>query len=117
MLKDEKRKKMLGNFINFEGDLQQISKQILEHGWDYEGDPVIITKENVRNVLQNYIEGKITSEDVQKWADFLEVREDVDYFEHDEDVLSQIIHELANPDIEGVLSLDRAKNVLKSKTI
>lgn len=109
---NDKRKWLLKQVIQFKPDWENLTKDLLAFDWDYEGEPVFLDKENISKVLELYIEGDIEEKTVYRWADFLEVREDVDYPEEYEGVISEILLELANPDTHGRLTLGNARKML-----
>lgn len=75
----------------------------------YPWDPVeweeniVVKSKNIADVLSRYLEWKVSYEYLVDWADFLELREDVDYEEEKEAVTWEIIHILANPLLEWKL--------------
>lgn len=103
---------LIENFIRYNGDLRQIAKDLNQFQWDYEGQPAILDKQALQIVLRRYANGDLSVNDIYKWADFLELREDIDFAERDAEQLSEIMHALANPLLEGELTQERAKKWL-----
>jgi hypothetical protein len=68
------------------------------------------SKQDFLNVLKKCRDGLISYEDLENWADAIELRDDIG-FEADE--MLEIIFELANPDINGQLSKERLEEMIK----
>lgn len=107
--KQQERKVALKNIIEGKGNFASQVNILSGHDWDFEEQAVTLDKTALQNYLQYYLSGSLTEEDVYKWADFLEVREDVDYPEDEEKIISEIMHALATPELEGPLTKDRAR--------
>ena len=82
----------------------------LAGGWDLEISVVVLTARDLCAVLTQFVELAISAGEVADWADFLEVRDDVDF---DDGLLKEAIHELANPVLHGSLTTPRAHTLLK----
>lgn len=109
---DHNRVLFLNAVINMQPDYGIAMKALEEYGWDFNGNPLMIQSSVFKEILSGFVEEKIAATDIHIWAEFLELREDVDFFENDEPILSQILYELANPDLEGELTKDRAKSLI-----
>jgi len=76
--------------------------------WD--SDPLVsVSKDDVSTVLQSFIEGVVTASFVGEWAEMLESRDDV-YFADFR--IERAVFTLANPALEGELSVELARNLL-----
>jgi hypothetical protein len=109
MKKNEERRVLLKKALYLDDDFSMIVKKLSEYEWDYEGIPVILDRETLKNILSRYLSGELSQTAVYEWADFIELRDDIDYPEENENLLSEIIHDLANPRIEGELTMDRTR--------
>jgi hypothetical protein len=67
-----------------------------EYGWDSEAALFAVTREHVLAMLQRYLSGDLTAEQLTDWADLLECREDLAYESQSSERLQQAIFELAN---------------------
>ncbi len=112
MKPNQKRMNLLIKVINSEENFLEAMAELREYDWDFNETPAIIQRSAFKNILLLYIEGKLSAEKIYEWANFLELREDVDFLEKDEPLLSEILHELANPDLEGDLTSTRAKAII-----
>ena len=70
------------------------------------GKDFVLNRSAVIEVLQAFLAGSITSQNVVEWADFFDVNENV---ELESDVLlPDVLFELSSPEINGELDVDRA---------
>ena len=86
------------------------AESALVDGWDMDIAVVVLTARDISEVLTRFTEHSLSAELVADWADFLELRDDVDY---DSPSVKELVHELANWEIEGLLSTERARQLLK----
>lgn len=112
MQNNHDRISLLKKFVNVEADLRTLEKQITAFGWDYDGDPMILDRNHLKTILSNYLQGKMTGDDVVFWAEFLELRDDIDYSLDKGKTIASIVHCLANPDLEGELTIQKANELL-----
>jgi hypothetical protein len=111
-----KRIELLNKLIEFEGSVEKIQQQLDQFGWDSVHDLVILRKEHLLKVLSYYVNEKLNSLEVEKWANAIESREDIGFEEDSIDLIKEIIYELANPQLTEDLTKDRA-NILKNKLL
>lgn len=71
-----------------------------------------LTEKNVNRALAKYVEGSITEENIEKWANFLEMNENVVYEKGFEDWISHVLFVLSTPSINGPITPDLAKELL-----
>jgi hypothetical protein len=109
MKTNEKRIALLKQVLKAESGFQFSIKELSHYNWDYDGSPALLDKATIKDILSRYAAGKLSQEAVYEWADFIELRDDIDYLENEEDMVADILHELANPDTEGELTMDRAR--------
>lgn len=105
-LMDNERLKALEDLLNFSLTTTELSKNLRSFSWDYDGEPVIILRIHVLDVLNRFIAGEIHSKEIENWANLIECREDLDA-EHDfTKEINDVIFKLANPILEGELSIE-----------
>ena len=113
------------NRLDLVRDLLQLSQpvsllraRLAELDWDYQGDGVSLTQHHVKFVLTRYLSGELSSSDVELWANLVEGRDDICVASEDAAHLSDVLHELANPELTEPLNAARAGqlvDVLKSE--
>lgn len=112
MKANEKRVTLVKKIVKADSDFQSLMEELSNYDWDFDGEPVFLDKEDIKNLLTRFIAGSVSMDSVHEWADFLELRDDVDYPEDQEVLLSEVMHDLANPVTEGELTVDRVKQLL-----
>jgi hypothetical protein len=73
-------------------------------GWDSGQDLVSLSRADARRLLDCYSRGGLGAEDCAIWADALEGRDDLGYEQGQEDLLTNFLFEIANPEINGPLT-------------
>jgi hypothetical protein len=108
----ENRYKFLQELFEFEKPLDTISAQLKSLDWDFDGEPLVLEKKHVASALNLYISGAKSANQLERWANLIEMREDIDFGEADEKLINDTIYKLANPELEGELTLERCKQYL-----
>lgn len=104
------RKIILENLIKLSTDISSITKQLERYEWDTVIPLVILSKFDVINILKKFLQDKITSNILVEWANLIEMRDDIDF---EDDMIVDIIFELANPEINGEITYERINYLLK----
>jgi len=107
---NELRKSVLTNILNLSQDFRKLKQELLKFSWDSE-ELVILQRTHLKNAITKFLIGEFSNEDVIDWANIIESREDIGYEALYEDVIKQIIFELANPEIHYELDRVRAEKI------
>ena len=99
--------------IEWRRPLDELVVVLANYPWDYEGPTVKLCVGHVRGALTKYLEGRVTAKNVEDWADAIELRDDIDYEREHEEVLAEVMHELANPVLTETLTPERARQLHK----
>ncbi len=95
-------------------------RELGSFGWDWAGEPLLTLKrEDLLRIIDRFLAAEITAEQLQEWAENLEVREDVAFDEDEKELLDDVFFRLATPFINEPLtieSVNRLKNILLRKT-
>ena len=83
--------------------------------WDSE-EVVTLRRSHVITVLNKLVLGEWSPDEVEQWADLLEGRDDVGLEPGHEDVLKQVIFDLANPALQGPLDARAADGLMRRLT-
>ena len=86
-------------------------EQLKALSWDVDQPSVTLDRADVIGILDRYLADQLSATQVQEWADLLECREDVAYSKVYEAALSAAIFRLANPELEGQLSVEVASSL------
>ena len=89
---------ILLNLINFAKDMSAIKSDLAKIGFNSESELVRITKNTIANILNSVIDKEISYDLLEEWANLIECREDIGY---EDEILQEIIFELANPCLYG----------------
>ncbi|MDR3492676.1 MAG: hypothetical protein P4M12_11665 [Gammaproteobacteria bacterium] len=111
-----KRIELLNKLIKLEEPVGIITKKLEEYGWDSPCDLVTLKRENLLNILNLYIEGKLKDTEVEDWANAIESREDIGAENGSKELIEESIYELANPYLTENLTSTRAK-ILREKLV
>lgn len=106
--KNLNRTNLIKKIISYEDVTDQAFAELSSYEWDFDGNPVSFGAQDIRHILKLYLDKKISAQDIDKWANFLECRDDVEPHVS----IAEILFELANPDIQGELTEARAKALL-----
>ena len=71
--------------------------------------PERLTESDVIATLHRFHRGRASAEDVANWAEFLEVRDDVEFAS---ELVSSVVFELANPELEEPLTERHAQELM-----
>lgn len=88
--------------------ISQTVDAVRRFAWDSESDLVILTRAHCIAVLDRFLAGELSAEQVEAWADALECREDVG---HETSMVGEVIHALASPAIHGALTAGLAEDL------
>ena len=95
----KKRKTLVTQLVNYEGDPQRLVEELRKFGWDCDKELAEIKIEQIEKVLKLYLKHEISENDLKIWAECLECREDISFETTHEEVISETIFLLANPEI------------------
>jgi hypothetical protein len=105
------RSNILSSLIERRAPLDQLEESL--NRFDFDSEPLITLKAtHVRSILEDYLAGKVTAEYVERWADLIEVRDDIEYDAGHQVDIKRYIHDLANPVLSGPLDRDGASQIL-----
>jgi hypothetical protein len=91
------KKELLTMLIDAPSDLRVIAAALGKFAWDSDVTLVTLTREHMQRVLQRYHSGEISSSQLESWANAIEGREDIGFEPGCENLLNEIIYQLANP--------------------
>ncbi|QDH80579.1 hypothetical protein FKX85_16640 [Echinicola soli] len=102
------RENTLNELLNFERRLVELRYSLSVLEWDSEEEIVTLTLNHLKNILNRYLEKELSDNDIYEWANLIEMREDIRLDPTHEDLLKELIFELANPEINGSLTKERS---------
>ena len=93
------RAQLLRALIAYELPIEPVLAELRSFGWDAPEPLVLLTREAIVHILDRYLAGELGAVEVTDWANLLECREDIGFPASEEDVLSEAVSRLANPDL------------------
>ena len=109
MAADSKRVDALHALIECRAPLAEGIARVLDFPWDCDRELATLKVADVVSVLDRFIQGGLTSQDVEAWADALEVRDDVGCDSN----VGELLFQLSNPDINGALTAEVVEGLIK----
>lgn len=103
---------VLKALIELNQPLEDVACKLKEHSYDFDGEPIILCKNHLINALNFVISESKNTEEIVRWANLIEMREDIDFDEEYEDLIGEVMHKLANPDLEGEVTVLTCKQYL-----
>jgi hypothetical protein len=111
---NELRKTILTNLVNFGQDITMLKGELAKLPWDSKDELVVLRKSHLVNVITRFLNGQLSGEDVTEWANAIELREDIAIEPGSENLVKDIIFDLANPEINYKLDSIRARRYLET---
>ncbi len=102
----EERAVLLKKILEVRDDIRALYLNLSQYGWDCDEELVTLKQDHALSVLDRYLNGQLTDDDVEDWANMIECREDVGF---ENKCLREFIHEMANPLLTQPLSEQTAK--------
>ena len=100
---------ILLNLINFAKDMSAIKSDLAKIGFNSESELVTITQNTIASILNRVIDKEISYDLLEEWANLIECREDIGY---EDEILQEIIFELANPCLYGEIDEEKICMIL-----
>jgi len=104
---------VLKSIVTFSRTVAELKQAVRCLSWDSPTSEVSLTRTDVSSALQRYLDGAISSKDVEEWANLIEGREDIGFESGCVETLRELVNELANPVTMGALTSQRAETWLR----
>ncbi len=88
----------LQKLIAYQLPIEPVLATLASFGWDAVTPLVTLSTGEVVQVIERFLSGKITSEQLTDWADLIECREDIEVSKESPN-LAEVIFRLANPNL------------------
>jgi len=105
------RKEILFSLINLDKPIQIVMKDLALLEWNTD-EQITLSMHHIQSILLRFIEEKLTSHEIEDWANAIESREDIQFSPVDENLIKEIIYELANPLLTTPFNKKRAYEML-----
>ena len=100
---------LLNSLLKLDRPLTEILAPLNSLGWDSPQTFVTLKPQHITQILQSYLNHQITELEIENWANAIESREDI---ATEEELLEQIIFDLANPLLTNPLTPQLAHHYL-----
>lgn len=105
------RKSALYALVEYSLPIENAIARLTNEPWDAPEPLVYFSAVDVERVLQRFLNGELTHEQVTDWADLLECREDIAP-KPGQEVLTNVLFKLANPDLASPVTRAEVKKML-----
>ena len=95
--------------LELSGATSALREDISRFPFDSEVELGFVTSMHAVSVLNRYLQSEISAQTVEEWANLIEGRDDIGFRDDAEGKLSQVMHALANPITEGLLTPEQAR--------
>lgn len=97
------RKEAIRSLVALDRPLDELRERVASFPFDWDGPPLgTLRREHLLAVLARWQSGELTPEEVEDWANLVEVRDDLDHDPTDPAVAGAVF-DLANPLLQGEL--------------
>ncbi len=107
------RKKALEALLGFEQPVERLRTALATFSWDAATELAFLSVGHVVNVLNRFVTDRTAAIEVESWANAVEGRDDIGFESANEQLLRELVHELANPLLTQPLTRERAIELLK----
>jgi hypothetical protein len=102
------RAEALKQIVTFGADKEAAYSELVKFGYDSEIEYFVVYKHILETVLLMYLSDKITDDELEEWANFIECRDDLDY-----EVIEGYIYKLANPYLVGDINKEQITKMVQ----
>lgn len=106
-------KTLLNKLIQFKAPITELITALRQFGWDKD-ELIQLQRHDIIAILKQYLQSEFTESDIEEWANALEGREDIGFEVGYEEVIREVIFELANPELIQPLSRKTAQKLVAS---
>jgi hypothetical protein len=112
-----RRSELLDQLARYDGPSAPILEELRSMGWDWSGEPLLVlSKAHFLGVMDRYLAGSVSAEQLEEWAENLEQREDVTFSPEAKDALDEVLFCLANPSINLGISNESVRKLREQVT-
>jgi hypothetical protein len=96
---EHERRTVVADLIRFRLPLAELEAQLARIPWDCDEPLVVLTTGHLRSIIDRFLAGELTAEQVEEWANLIELRDDIDFTSAP--VIPDAVFRLANPYLAG----------------
>jgi hypothetical protein len=106
------RQQQLNALVNLDQPLSTTLSLLKTLPWDSNQAIITLKKDHLIHILNQYLNNSLSATDLENWANAIEAREDITYETPDEDLINNIIFDLANPILTAPLSPEMVRQYI-----
>ena len=108
-----RRAEILHELVRFEKPSDPLMRELKSFGWDWaeESPLLILKKEDLLRIIDRFLAGQISADQLQEWAENLEVREDVAFDEEESELIYSVFFRIATPEIHEPLTQESVRRM------
>ena len=98
------RKQALESLVLLNVPVEEAVAALQAYPWDCEQELVVLTPTHMLSVFNRFLSGELSPEDLHRWAESLESRDDLGLQAADQEVLQSMLFCLTTPEINEPIS-------------
>lgn len=110
----ESRKALVNHLIEYDRSIVEIIEALKVYGWDSDVELVVMKPSHIENVLNCFLSGELTKNQVRDWANAVGRREDFELDKQFRDTMGEMVFWLANPSINFPITEVLVKRVISN---
>ncbi len=107
------RRRILQSLVEMDRSLDSVLGELAGVAWDSEEELVTLQPAHVIEILIRFQSARLGAEDVERWANAIEGRDDIGFADESRALLKETIFDLANPDLQGALTTEAAARLVE----
>ena len=111
---NEQRRADVKALVELERPIAEALARLAKYEFDYIGEPIRVRSEHVSKIAIEFLDGRISANELTAWANRLEANDDVQAegkTAQETDEILEAIFDFANPELSGCSLEDTAKYV------
>jgi hypothetical protein len=103
------RREALESLLLLRDPVQAAIQRVSSFPWDSEVRLAVLTRADAHRVVTGFLEGSLSAEECEEWANAVEGRDDVGLENGSEELLKEFLFELGTPELTRPLTQSTAK--------
>lgn len=109
---EEVRLEIVKKLVRFDQPIATSLAELSKFHWDYDGEPFVISMEQVISILKRFLANQLSAKDVEDWADAIELRDDISYDDRSSEWIGRAITILSSPPLNDQITIASVQKLL-----
>ncbi len=109
---DADRVEVLTDLVELKPETADTIAAVAALPWDEEQDLVQFTTQHAKRALESYVQGDLTAEDLESWAEVVHSRDDIGLDAQASEELARFLYEVSTPELFGGMTVELAMSWL-----